>query len=106
MPSKKTEKKIVKTDKIDGMKISRICRKYNVSPLDMRDLQLGYAVLVSRKAADELIENGLAASTKEKLPEVRQPFTTSRIEDIEDTEEPELGSANTTEDDNDDNIEL
>jgi len=41
MPSKKTEKKIVKTDKIDGMKISRICRKYNVSPLDMRDLQLG-----------------------------------------------------------------
>ena len=106
MSSKKTEKKIVKTDKIDGMKISRICRKYNVSPLDMRDLQLGYVISISKFAADELIENELAKHTKEKLPSVRQPFTTERIEDVVDAEEPELSLSNKTEDDNEDNIEL
>lgn len=98
----KTEKKIVKTDKIDGMKISRICRKYNVSPLDMRDLQLGYVVSVSKTAADELIENSLAKQTKEKLPSVRAPFTTERTEDRVDTEEPELSLSNKTESDDDD----
>ena len=107
MSSKKTEKKITKTDKIDGMKISRICRKFNVSPLDMRDLQMGYVVSMSKTAADELIENGLAKQTKEKLPTVRKTFTTNRTEEEkEDTEQPELSSSNTTEDDDDDNIEL
>ena len=102
----KTEKKIVKTDKIDGMKISRICRKYNVSPLDMRDLQLGYVISISKTAADELMKNGLAKVTKEKLPSVRKPFTTERTEEKTDTEEPELSLSNTTKDDDEDNIEL
>lgn len=66
MNKTKEQIRVKKTDKLDQRKLTRIARKYGVSPLSVRELQLGFSEDIPEKAAELLIEEGYVTEVKTK----------------------------------------
>jgi len=75
---KSTKITVVKTDKLNQRKLVRIARRFNISPMSVRELQLGFPETLSRAAAEALIIAGYVKKVKSKK-EVRN--NTTRIKD-------------------------
>ena len=58
--------RVIKTDTLNQNKLTRISRKFGVSPLSVRELQLGYSEEIPERAANQLIKAGYVKRTKEK----------------------------------------
>jgi hypothetical protein len=57
---------IQKTDKLDGQKLHPIAARYNIAPIDVRELQLGFTIEVFAGAADEMIAASMAKKAKDE----------------------------------------
>lgn len=58
--------KITRTDRILQRKLTRMARRYAVSPLDLRELQLGETIEVCEKAAQLMAAAGLVKIVGER----------------------------------------
>jgi len=77
--------RVKKTEKLDQVKLNRIARKYNISPLSVRELQLGFPEEIPVVAVEKLEKDGYVTRVKSKLrsPQERMnPSTTKYIEPI------------------------
>lgn len=66
----KTEKSTVrvkKTRKLNQRKLRSIARRYNISPMSVRELQLGFPEEIPRAAAERLIKAGYVTCAQSKL---------------------------------------
>lgn len=66
-------RKVKKTRKIDGRKVTRLCRKFNVAPITVRSLQRGEEVELEQGIAAMLVAAGYAwytgkLSSKKSIP--------------------------------------
>lgn len=66
-PSRSDTIRVVKTSKFDQTQIGRIARRYDIPPLNVRELHLGYPEEIPRVAAEQLIAAGYARRVKTQL---------------------------------------
>ncbi len=62
-----TKVQVLKTSAINQRKLVAVARRYGISPLDVRELQLGFAIEVSESVAQQLVDGGLAKISKKKV---------------------------------------
>ncbi len=87
--SKKNEKiekstiRVKKTRRLDQRKLKSIARRYGISPMSVRELQLGYPEEILRAAAERLIKAGYVTRVQSKLREQQIRVDTLTTEDKE-----------------------
>lgn len=59
--------RVVKTDKLDQIKLNRIARRYGITPISVRELQLGFPEDIPRIAAELLVSDGYVKRVQGKL---------------------------------------
>ena len=60
-------KRVKKTEKLDQRKLKRIANRYGITPISVRELQLGYPEELPVEAANRLIQDGFVKEVKTKL---------------------------------------
>lgn len=58
---------VVKTEKLNQRKLTRIANRYNISPASVRELQLGFTEEIPEQAAIKLIKKGFVTKSKDEL---------------------------------------
>ena len=94
--SKSETVRVVKTDNLNQRKLTRIARRYNVTPEDVRELQLGHSVDICPRAAEHMERDGFVKPTRSRprpKPERLNKLTT---EDTTATVTPEDGIVTVT----------
>ena len=56
--------RVEKTDKLNQMKLQRIARRYNITPISVREIQLGFPEDIPVAAADLLVKDGYVKRVK------------------------------------------
>lgn len=101
--------RIRKTEQLDQRKLLLIARRYGISPMSVRELQLGYSEDVPKQAAEKLIIAGYVTRVKTRPREMQErvdSLTTRCNEAIETTENEEACSVETSTVDNADEQEI
>ena len=93
---KKSTVRVQKTELLDQRKLRPIARRYGISPLSVRELQLGFPEEILKRAADLLIADGLVTVVTIKLrspqarvdslnitTELNEPLALSAESDVE-----------------------
>ena len=88
--------RVKKTDKINQRKLSHVARRYNIPPISVREIQLGYPEDIPALAANMLIKDGLVQPVKtelrtnqERVDSLTAKEKTKPVEPVEKPEEPE-----------------
>lgn len=91
--SKPKTVRVEKTDKINQRKLSHVARRYNIPPISVREIQLGYPEDIPALAANMLIKDGLVkpVSTGIRSNQERVDSLTARekVRPVEPEEKPE-----------------
>ncbi|MFA7286916.1 MAG: hypothetical protein WC052_04635 [Patescibacteria group bacterium] len=94
----KTMVRVIKTDQLNQRKLKMIANRYGISPISVRELQLGFVEEIPRVAADRLETDGYVVRTKDK-PRVAQArvdsLTTDPMEPVETAEDTNVQSVST-----------
>jgi len=81
--TKKTTILVEKTDQLNQKKLLRIARRYGVSPMSLRELQLGYSEELPCAAANRLIKDGYVKCVKSKPRSSQQRVDSLTTEYVE-----------------------
>ena len=79
--SKKDTVRVQKTDKLNQRKLVRFARRYKVSPISVRELQLGHTEELPRAVAEKLEHAGYVTRVKSKPRDQQE-----RVDDLQTTE--------------------
>lgn len=91
---------VKKTDKLNQRKLNRIARQYGITPINVRELQLGYPEKIPVEAAELLIADGFVTKVKgssRTAQEKVDALTTESVNSIVTTEDSDIDAI----DDND-----
>lgn len=91
--------KVVKTNKLNQQKLVKIARRYNIPPISVRELQLGFTEAIPEAAANKLIEDGFVKKSKARKRTEQEKvdnFTVDKtnIVTVDDTDNTTLNNEN------------